>query len=142
MCKRRLFWRHCSDNGAAHGRKSALCSGAVVVKSAKDGGNVRRVVTQEGPPSLAGRPPPLDHVLGDARLRDFKPELEQFAVNAWRTPTRVLHAHPPDQYAQFRVDLRSPSQSARLPTPIAKKASPVQTHDRLGPHARADLQRR
>src|SRR6202051_3797247 len=48
------------------------------------GGNVRRVVTQEGPPSLAGRPPPFDHVLGNARLRDLKPELEQFAVNAWR----------------------------------------------------------
>ena len=43
-----------------------------------------RVVMQEGPPSLAGRPQPFDHVLGDARLRDFKPELEQFAVNAWR----------------------------------------------------------
>ena len=31
------------------------------------GGNVRRLVTQEGSPSLAGRPTPLDHVLGDAR---------------------------------------------------------------------------
>jgi hypothetical protein len=50
------------------------------------GGNDRRVVTQEGPPALAGRRPSFDHVLGDARLRDFKPELEQFAVNAWRTP--------------------------------------------------------
>jgi hypothetical protein len=48
------------------------------------GGDVRRVVTQAGPPSLAGRPPPFDHVLGDARLRDLKPELEQFAVNARR----------------------------------------------------------
>jgi hypothetical protein len=44
------------------------------------GGNVRHVVTQEGPPSLAGRPPQFDHVLGDARLRDLNPELEQFAV--------------------------------------------------------------
>src|ERR1700675_3988912 len=26
------------------------------------GGNVRRVVTQEGSPSLAGRPPPFDHM--------------------------------------------------------------------------------
>src|SRR4030081_2251808 len=48
------------------------------------GGNVRRVVTQEGSPSLAGWPSPFDHVLGDARLRDLKPELEQFAVDAWR----------------------------------------------------------
>jgi len=47
------------------------------------GGNVRRVVTQ-GSPSLAGRRPSFDHVLGDARLGDFKPELEQFAADAWR----------------------------------------------------------
>src|SRR6202043_334607 len=29
-------------------------------------GNVRRVITQEGPPSLTGRSTPLDHVLGNA----------------------------------------------------------------------------
>src|SRR5438105_5640105 len=50
------------------------------------GGNVRRVVTQEGSPSLAGWSPSFDHVLGDARLCDLKPELEQFAVDAWRAP--------------------------------------------------------
>src|SRR6202142_673870 len=96
------------------------------------GGNVRRVVTQEGSPSLAGRPPSFNHVLGDARLRDFKPELEQFAVDARRAPKRIFDAHPPDQYAQLRVDLRSPSQWARLPTPVAAKAGPVPTHERLG----------
>ena len=53
------------------------------------GGDVRRVVPQENPPSLAGRPPSFDHVLGDARLRDLKPELEQFAVNAWRAPKPI-----------------------------------------------------
>src|SRR6266852_8149166 len=63
------------------------------------GDNIRRVVAQEGPPSLAGWPPPFDHVLGDARLRDFKPELEQFALDAWRAPKRIFDAHPPDQYA-------------------------------------------
>src|ERR1700724_3123601 len=104
------------------------------------GGDVRRVVTQEGPPSLAGRPPPFDHVLGDARLRDLKPELEQFTVNAWRTPKRILHAHPPDQRAQLRVDLRSPSQWTRLPTPVAAKAGTMPTNERLGAHDRAGLQ--
>src|ERR1700682_1053184 len=89
------------------------------------GGNVRRVVTQEGSPSLAGRSPSFDHGLGDARLRDLKPELEQFAVNARRTPKRILNAHPSDQRAQIHVDLRSPSQWARLPMPIAAKAGPV-----------------
>src|SRR3982074_3556157 len=97
------------------------------------GGNVWRVVMQEGPPSLAGRSPPFDHVLGDARLRDFKPELEQFAVDAWRAPKRIFDAHPPDQYAQLRVDRRSPSLWARLPTPVAAKAGPMPTHERLGP---------
>jgi hypothetical protein len=104
------------------------------------GGDVRRVVTQEGPPSLVGRRPSFDHVLGDARLRDLKPELEQFAVDAWRAPKRILHAHPPDQRAQLRFDLRSPSLSARLPTPVAKKAGSVPTHERLGPDDCENLQ--
>src|ERR1700738_3141492 len=50
------------------------------------GGNVRSVVSQKGLPPLTVRSTTLDHVLGDTRLRDLKPELEQFAVNAWRTP--------------------------------------------------------
>src|ERR1700682_5897789 len=106
------------------------------------GGDVRRVVAQEGPPSLAGRRPSLDHVLGDARLRDLKPELEQFAVNAGRAPKRIFDAHPPDQRAQLRVDLRSPSQWARLPTPVAKKAGSMPTHERLGPDDCENLQDR
>lgn len=75
-------------------------------------------------PWLSG-PPPIDHVLGDARLRDLKSELEQFAVDAWRAPKRIFHSHPPDQRAQLSVDLRSPSLWARLSTPVAAKAGPV-----------------
>jgi hypothetical protein len=67
------------------------------------------MTTQKSAPSLAGRPTPFDHVLGDARLRDLKPELEQFAVDAWRAPERIFDAHPPDQDAQLRLDLWSPS---------------------------------
>src|SRR5476651_1345927 len=89
------------------------------------GGNVRRVVTQEGSPSLAGRRPSFDHVLGDARLRDLKPELEQFAVDARRAPKRVFDAHLPDQCTEVRLDLRPPSPRARLPTPITAKADPM-----------------
>jgi hypothetical protein len=54
------------------------------------GGNLWRVVTQEGSPSLAWRPASLDHVLGDARLRDLNPELEQFAVDTWRCSATIL----------------------------------------------------
>jgi hypothetical protein len=60
------------------------------------GRNVRRVVAQEGLPSLAGWLLPFDHVLGNARLRDLKPELEQFAMDAWRAPKRILDADLPD----------------------------------------------
>ena len=66
-------------------------------------GDVRRVVTQEGPPSLAGWRPPFDHVLGDARLRDFKPEFEQFAVDTRCAPKRIFDTHPPDQRPQLRL---------------------------------------
>jgi len=103
-------------------------------------GNVRRVVMQEGSPSLAGRPPSFDHVLGDARLRDLKPELEQFAVDAWRAPKRIFDAHLPDQRAQLRFDRRSPSLWAGLPTPVAAKAGPMPTHERLGPDDCENLQ--
>ena len=90
------------------------------------------LITQEGSPSLAGWHPPFDHVLGDGRLRDLEPQLEQFAVNAWRASKRIFDAHPPDQDAQLRLDWRSPSPWARLPTPITAKSSSVPTHERLG----------
>jgi hypothetical protein len=47
-----------------------------------------------------------------ARLGDFKSKLEQFAVDAWRAPQRVLDADPPDQGAQLPADLRPPASSA------------------------------
>jgi hypothetical protein len=53
-----------------------------------------------------------------------------------QTPKRILHAHPADQCAQLRVDLRSPSLGARLTTPVGPKAGPVPTHECLGPDDR------
>src|SRR5260370_39521241 len=61
-----------------------------------------------------------------------KRELEQFAVDARRTPKQILCAHLPDQRAQFCLDLRSPSPATRFPTPIAAKAGPMPTHQRFG----------
>src|SRR5450631_3900888 len=106
------------------------------------GGNVWSMITQEGSPSLTGRPPAFDHVLGDARLRDLKPELEQFAVDAWRAPKRVLNTHPPDQYAELRLDLRPPSPRTRPPTPVATKAGTMPLHEGLRTDDREDLQDR
>jgi hypothetical protein len=96
------------------------------------------MITQKGAPSLARWHwhSPLDYVLGDARLRDLKPQFEQLAVNARRPPKWVLDTHPPDQRAQLRLDWRPPSPSTRFPTPVVTKAGPVPTHERLGPHDR------
>src|ERR1019366_1935482 len=106
------------------------------------GGNVRRVVPQKGAPSLTWRSASLDHVLGDARLRDIKPELQQFAVDTRRTPKRILHAHLPEQRAEVRLDLRPPSPAPRLPTPVAAKAGTMPPHERLRLDDREDLQNR
>src|ERR1039457_399624 len=91
---------------------------------------------------LTGRPAPLDHVLGDARLRDFKPEFEQFAVDARRSPKWVLDAHPPDQRTEVRLDLRPSSPTAQFPTPIPAKARPMPPHERLRLNDRDDMQNR
>src|ERR1019366_9156512 len=106
------------------------------------GSDVRRVVAQKGAPPLTWRSTPLDHVLGDARRRDIEPELEQFAVDTRRTPKRILHAHLPDQRAEVRLDLRSPSRSARFPTPVAAKAGTMPPNERLRLDDREDLQNR
>ena len=50
-----------------------------------------------------------------------------------RAPKRIFDAHPPDQHAQLRVDLRSPSQWAQLPTPVAAKAGPTPAQERIRP---------
>jgi len=63
-------------------------------------------------------------------------------VDAWRAPKRIFDAHPPDQCAQLRFDLRPPSQWERLPTPVAAKAGPVPTHECLGPDDCENLQDR
>jgi hypothetical protein len=49
-----------------------------------------------------------DQAFGNA----IKPKLKKFAVDTWRAPKRIFGAHPPDQYAQLYLDLRSPSQGA------------------------------
>jgi hypothetical protein len=100
------------------------------------------MIVQEGSPSLAWWATPLDHVFGDTRLRQFKPKLEQFPVDAWRSPKRVLDAHPPDQHAQLGLNLRPPSPSARLPTPITAKAGLMPTHECVGPDDHENLEDR
>src|SRR5882762_7793796 len=57
-----------------------------------------------------------------------------------RAPKRIFDAHPSDQRAQLRLDLRPPSRRARLPAPITAKACPMPMHERLGADDYKDLQ--
>ena len=98
------------------------------------------MVTQEAAPSLGGRFASLDHILRDAGLSDLKAELEQLAVDARRTPQRIVNAHPPDQRAQVRVDLRPASKGAGFPTPVQAEASAVPSHESLGADNRDGLE--
>ena len=91
------------------------------------GGDVRRMVPQEGAPSRGGRAASLDHILRHVGLSDLKAELEQ-AVDALRPPQRIVNAHPPDQRAQLRIDLRSASKGAGFPTPVLTEAGSVPSH--------------
>jgi hypothetical protein len=97
---------------------------------------------QKGAPSLAWWSTPLDHVLGYARLRDLKPQLQQFAMDAGSAPKRVLDAHRPNQHPQLCLDWWPPSQRPRLPPPVVAKARPMPTHQRLGTDDRESLQDR
>src|SRR5207245_7663525 len=87
-----------------------------------------------------GGPRRLTMYLATLDCATSNPSLSKFAVDAWRAPKRIFDAHPPDQYPQLRVDLRSPSLWARLPTPVAAKAGSVPTHERLGPDDCENLQ--
>src|SRR5437763_6726845 len=100
------------------------------------------MVMQEGAPSLGGRPGALDHVLRDARLSDFKAEFEQLAMDTRGAPQWIVNAHPPDQRAQVRVDLRSASKGAGVPPPISPEAGPVPAHQGLRPDDRDGLEDR
>ena len=52
-------------------------------------------------------------------------------MDAWRSPQRIVNAHPPDQSAQVRVDLRSASKGTGFPTPIPAEAGSVPSHEGL-----------
>src|SRR5207247_2194360 len=91
------------------------------------------MVTQEGASSLGGRPGSLEHVLRDPGLSDSKAEFEQLAMDTGDAPQWIVSAHPSDQRAQVRVDLRSTSKGAGFPSPISPEAGPMPAHKSLRP---------
>jgi len=76
------------------------------------------------------------HPIRDAGLSDFKAEFEQLAMDTGGAPQWIVSAHPSDQRAQVRVDLRSTSKGAGFPSPISPEAGPVPAHKGLRPDDR------
>ena len=72
------------------------------------------------------------HVLAGAGPADVDAELEEFAMNPWRAPKRVLTAHFADQFAGCLGDRWASSLSAPdFPCSEGAKAFPAPGNDRL-----------
>jgi hypothetical protein len=99
----------------------------LIVGTTRKSTDPRRMVTQERLPCLARSGSTLGHVLGNRRLSDLDPELQQFAMNTRRAPERVLHAQPPDQAAHLNRNSGPAAARTRLPAPIKPKARPMPT---------------
>ena len=90
------------------------------------------MILQEGTPSLRRWPAAAHHVLAHAALPDVDAEFEQFAVDAGRTPSWILTAHPADQVSRLPRRRRPSGLSApNLPSPEQAEALPMPDHDRL-----------
>ena len=70
-----------------------------------------------------------DHVLGDRRLGDLEPELQQFTMDARRAPQWILLAHPSDEFAQLRFDFGPARLTAGFPAPIGPKPCSMPPQD-------------
>ena len=93
-----------------------------------------RMVPEERPPALAGRPAmPSHHVLRDGGLSHLEAELQKLTVDARGAPERVVGTHLRDQRPQLGINLGPPSAIARPPAPVAAKPSAMPPNERLRP---------
>jgi hypothetical protein len=73
------------------------------------------------------------HPARNRSFRDNKPQFEQLAVDAWRSPRWVLCNHAKDQLAHVPADWFSSDRlsSSRDPAPIQPKAGPMPANNGL-----------
>src|SRR4029453_7764981 len=91
--------------------------------------NRLRVIAQECPPGLGRRSAASHHVLGDRRLGELEPKLEQFAMNSRSPPQWIVFAHPPDETAQLALDSGPTWPSSRFPAPVGPKSASMPPQD-------------
>src|SRR5271154_1805672 len=83
------------------------------------------MIAQECAPSLRRRKVPPPHVFGDGRLCDNNGRLEQFSVDPWGTPERILSADAADESPHVGRNQWPTGPPSRLPAPEAPKAGPM-----------------
>src|SRR5215208_920116 len=91
------------------------------------------MVAQKCSPGLRWRSAVADHVLGHRRLGDLEPKLQQFTVDAGRTPEPVLPGHLPNEFSQLGTNLGTAWSTAKLPTPVGPKSCAMPAQDRIRP---------
>jgi hypothetical protein len=69
-------------------------------------------------PPLRWRASSPGHILSHGGLADFDAELEQLAMNSWRSPQGIGDAHLADQPAYFQRHRGPAATRSRLPTPV------------------------
>jgi hypothetical protein len=89
------------------------------------------MIVQENAPALRRRFGSTNQVFGHRRLGNLKTELEQLAMDAWRTPTYIRCLHLSNELSKLPVDTRSADMTT-LPCPITSKTFPMPSDDRVG----------
>src|SRR6188508_1254807 len=89
------------------------------------------MIAEERLPTLGWRTSPPGHILGHAGLSDFDAELEQLAMNSWRSPEWIGDTHLADQLAYFQRHRRPAAAMPRFPTPIRSETGTMPTNHRL-----------
>ena len=69
--------------------------------------DVLKVIVKESLPSLRSRPLIADHVLGNRPFCNRVTQQLELRQDPWSAPKRILRGHLFDQFAKFRIDLRS-----------------------------------
>ena len=99
-----------------------------------EGGDYLAVVVQKRQPSfrfaLVRSPLQTLQVARNRRFGNPEPELEQFAVDAWCAPCRIVSFHTPDQLADILMHLRS-AWLPRSPPPKQTETSTMPGHHRF-----------
>lgn len=72
-----------------------------------------------------------DHVLGDSRLANRDPKLEQFAVNSRGAPERIGWAHPANELNDLWIDCR-PASFTALPARVPSETLAMPAHYGIG----------